>query len=84
MVRWNQALSLIYLNIEPEFKRIVDDCSNPIEARQKLKNNFHPDSRAHHMMAFSELMESRRHNSESLNLFASRLRKFFFKGQTNR
>lgn len=31
-VRQNQVLSIIYLNIEIEYKRILDNCSSPVEA----------------------------------------------------
>lgn len=78
MVRRNQALSLIYLNIEPEFKRIVDDCGDdPVVAWKRLRDNFHPDTRAHHMALFSELVNERIKTSESINLFATRLKKIY-------
>lgn len=34
--RANKVLSLVYLNIEPEFKRLVADCSEPVEAWECL------------------------------------------------
>lgn len=40
----NQAFSIIYLNLEPEFKRIIDDCSEPMNAWNQFHKSFHPDT----------------------------------------
>lgn len=75
--RANKALSLIYLNIEPEFKRLIEDCQVPVDGWERLHKNVHPDSRTHHMTLFNELMEEQIRYGESINLFAMRLKKIY-------
>lgn len=42
--RANQDLSLIFLNVEQDFKRIIEGCFDSVSAWRKLKSNFHPDT----------------------------------------
>lgn len=81
VTRSNRDFSFIYLNIEAEYKRIIDDCKNPLETWKRMKNNFQPDTRTHHITVFTELMESRIRHGESLNIFATRLKKIFLNVQ---
>lgn len=53
----NQAVFVIYINVDTEFKRNIDDCREPMVARRRLERHFHPDTRFHHMALFTELME---------------------------
>lgn len=69
----NEALSIIYLNIDVEFKRLIESCKNPVEVWNKLKWNYFPDSLTHHMKKFTDLMECKIKINESINLFAARL-----------
>lgn len=73
----NKVLSLVYLNIEPEFKRLIADCSEPVDAWDRLHKNFPPDSCTHHMTVFNNLMEERIRHGETMNLFATRLKKIY-------
>lgn len=73
--RSRQALSVIFLNIETEFKRVIADCTNAVQAWNKIRLHFHPDSISFIMKPFSELIECRKKEGESINLFATRLRR---------
>lgn len=68
-VRANQALSIIYLNIENKFKRIIEDCNDPVSAWERLKVNSCPDSRSFHMHLFTKLLECKINTNESINLY---------------
>lgn len=67
----NQALSIIYLNIDTEFKRIIENCRNPIDAWKRLKWNYCPDSRSHHMKIFTDLTECKIKPNEPINFYSS-------------
>jgi transposase InsO family protein len=68
------CLSIIYLNIEPEYRKIIENCGeDPVEAWRILKLNFCPDSRSSHMRLFTELIECKIRPRETINLFAARL-----------
>lgn len=69
----NLALSLIYLNIDPEYRKLIEDCDNPVVAWKKIKVNFCPDSRSHHMKLFTDLMECKINVGESVSLYSARL-----------
>lgn len=72
-VRANHALSIIYLNIYAEFKRLIEDCKNPVEAWKKLRSNYCPDSRSHHMKIFTDPIKCKIKPNESINLYSARL-----------
>lgn len=76
------ALSLIYLFIEPEFRKIVENCNEPTESWKKLQDHFYPDNRSLHMSLFSELINCRIEVNEKIDLFAARLRRLFDRLQT--
>lgn len=67
------ALSLLYLNIAPEYRKIIEIETSPIEAWGKLKKFYQPDTRATHMAIFTELVEARIKASENISLFGARL-----------
>lgn len=56
-VRSDQVLALIFLHVGSDFKRLMEDSKDPIEAWTVLKNNHCPDSRSHYMRLFSSLIE---------------------------
>lgn len=63
---------MIFLNIKCEFKRIIAECTNAVEEWRKIRLNFYPDSQAFHMKAFTDLIECRKQENESIYLFATR------------
>lgn len=71
--RSRAALSTIFLNLSPPYKRIVENCQTPSEVWQKLKSLFIPDSRAHHMQLFSNLSSCKKKPDETVELFAARI-----------
>lgn len=75
-VRANQALSIIYLNVENEFKRLIEDCNDPITDWEKLRVNSCPDSR-YHMHLFTNLIECKINTNESISLFSTRMLRIF-------
>ncbi|CAL1291012.1 unnamed protein product [Larinioides sclopetarius] len=75
--RSNIAVSLIYLNIETSYRKIVENCEDPVTIWTELRRQFMPDSRSHHMRLFSELVECRILPDESIGLFSARLTRIY-------
>lgn len=71
------ALSLIYLYLEPEYRIIVEECRDPKESWEKLRSHFYPDTRALHMILFSEFCNCRINPDEKVDMFAARLHKIY-------
>ncbi|CAL1294137.1 unnamed protein product [Larinioides sclopetarius] len=69
--RSNIAVSLIYLNIETSYRKIVENCEDPVTIWTELRRQFMPDSRSHHMRLFSELVECRILPDESIKEFSN-------------
>lgn len=67
--RSNQALPVIFLNIENEYKRIIADCSNAVEAWNEICLHIHPESRSFLMKSFTELIECKVKENESIKYF---------------
>lgn len=72
-IREKLALSMIYLNVEPDFHRIIENCTDPVTAWCNLRTHFYPDTRSHHMQTFRELCECKMTSDENINLYAARL-----------
>lgn len=70
-----QALSIIFFNIESEFKRVIAECTNAVQAWNKIRLHFHPDSRSFLIKSFTQLIECRKKEGESINISATRLRR---------
>lgn len=68
-----QALSVIFLNIESEYKRIIAVCTTVVDAWNKVCLNFYPDFRTFHMKSFTDRIECKKQENESINLFVTRL-----------
>lgn len=75
--RENIALSLIYLFIQPEFRKIIEKCSDPVESWKKLHDHFYPDNRAQHMMLFTELSNCKMMSEEKIDMYAARLQRLY-------
>lgn len=73
--RSNQALPVIFLNNENEYKQIIADCSNAVEAWNEICLHIHPDSRSFLMKSFTELIVCKMKVNKSINIFATRLRR---------
>lgn len=69
--RSRTALSLIYLNIESEFCRIIKNIDNLHIAWNKIKLHFKSDNRARHMQLFSELITCKIKPDEPVDMFAA-------------
>lgn len=69
------ALSILYMNIEAEFRSIVETYDNAIDVWKVLKSHYQPDNRARHMALFSELLACRLKPDEKIDLFSSRLKR---------
>lgn len=76
-MRQKVALSLIYLFVEPDFRRIIENYTDPKESWSKLQEHFFPDNRSQHIMLFSELTACRIKNDEKIDMFAARLQNIF-------
>lgn len=72
-IRKRLALSTIYLNISPEYRKIIETLDDPKEVWSTLARNFRPDNRAYHMSLFSDLFACRIEKNETINLFSSRI-----------
>lgn len=73
--KFDVALSFIFLNVEKDYRKLIENTKCPIEAWNKLKESYIPDTRSQHMEIFSELIESRKGKEERISLFASRLQR---------
>lgn len=73
--RSRSARAIIYLNIEPEYRKIIENEENVVETWKKLKLHFQPDNRSRHMSLFSELCACKIKPGENIDLYASRLRR---------
>ncbi len=71
----NQAKSLIYLHIEADYRRVIENISSPIEAWKLLKKHFQPDSRSSEMELITQLNECKMRSDENIELYSSRLRR---------
>ncbi|GFY09947.1 hypothetical protein TNCV_3699091 [Trichonephila clavipes] len=68
------ALSLIYLNINPEYRKIIENLDDPIEVWSTLNLNFQPDNRSYHLLLFNQLVKCAA--SHSLSSLLNYLRAF--------
>lgn len=48
----NDALSVIYLNVGVDYKKIIEDCKDPVEEWKRLKSNYCPDPCSHHVKEY--------------------------------
>lgn len=71
----NQAKSLIYLHIETDYRRVIENVSSPVEAWKLLKRHFQPDSRSSEMEIITKINECKMKPDENIELFSSRLRR---------
>lgn len=69
----NMALSILYLNIDSHYRKIIENCDDPVVAWTELKNYYKPDTRTFQMETFSSLCNSRIEPGESVSLFSARL-----------
>lgn len=69
------ALSVIYLNVEPGFRRIIENINDPQAAWKKLQTHFQPDNRARPMQLFSEILACRIDPEESIDMYAALLQR---------
>ncbi|GBM14113.1 Retrovirus-related Pol polyprotein from transposon TNT 1-94 [Araneus ventricosus] len=75
--RCNMAISLIYLNIEKDYRKVIETFEDPVLVWTALEKYFRPDSRSFHMKIFSELVECRIMPGESTSLYAARLSRIY-------
>ncbi|GBM26166.1 hypothetical protein AVEN_196992-1 [Araneus ventricosus] len=71
------AVSLIYLNIEQEYRKVTENSENPVSAWAALAKYFRPNSRSFHMKVFSELVECKIMPGESTSLYAARMSRIY-------
>lgn len=74
-VRSHTALSLIYLNVQSEFRRIPENTDDPHAAWLKMKTLLQPDNRSRHMMLFAELIACKIQPDEAIDMFAARIQR---------
>ncbi|GBN57365.1 hypothetical protein AVEN_19329-1 [Araneus ventricosus] len=72
-LRASTAISTIYLNISPEFRKIIEGTENARVAWDSLKKFFEPDNRSRHMQLFSEFLACKILPGENISLFAAKL-----------
>ncbi|GFW22743.1 protein RCC2 homolog [Trichonephila clavipes] len=53
-IRQRLALSILYLNISTEYRSIIENVTDPVEAWKLLRDNFRPDNRSYHLKLFGE------------------------------
>lgn len=69
--RVRAVLSIIYLNVEPDFRRIIKNIHDPAAAWTKLKTHFQSDNRSKHMQLFSELLACRIRSEELKDMYVA-------------
>lgn len=62
---------MIFLNVKSEFKRVIAEFSDAVQAWNKILLQFHPDSRS----SFTELIECKKKEGDKINIFVTRLRR---------
>ena len=72
-IRKRLALSILYLNISPEYRKIVENLEEPKDVWETLNRNFRPDNRSYHMKLVTELFSCKIDPGEGINLFSSRV-----------
>ncbi|GBM10016.1 hypothetical protein AVEN_179812-1, partial [Araneus ventricosus] len=72
-LRASTAISTIYLNISPEFRKIIEGTEDARVAWDSLKKFFEPDNRSRHMQLFSEFLACKILPGENISLFAAKL-----------
>ncbi|GFW22179.1 retrovirus-related Pol polyprotein from transposon TNT 1-94 [Trichonephila clavipes] len=70
-IRQRLALSILYLNISTEYRSIIENVTDPVEAWKLLRDNFRPDNRSYHLKLFGEFFQCRIQPNEKLNIFSS-------------
>lgn len=73
--RIRSALSIINLNVEPDFRRIIESIDDALAAWSNLKSHFQPDNRARHIQLFSEVLACKIALDESIDIYAARLQR---------
>jgi hypothetical protein len=73
--RKDRAYSTIYLSISPEYRTLISDIEDGKEAWLRLERHFKPNTRARLIGLLDEFFSCRISESESVGLFAARLRK---------
>ncbi|GFY02293.1 copia protein [Trichonephila clavipes] len=74
-IRQRLALSILYLNISTEYRSIIENVTDPVEAWKLLRDNFRPDNRSYHLKLFGEFFQCRIQPNEKLNIFSSRIKR---------
>lgn len=69
----NAAKAILYLNIDPEYRKVIENVTEASEIWKTLKQHFLPDNRARHMQLFTELCNCRIGSNEVVDLFAARI-----------
>lgn len=61
LLNWQQIYHYwaIYHNIKADYKKIIEDCADPVMADKKLQLNYCLGCRSHHMKLFTDQIESR-------------------------
>ena len=72
--RAGSALSLIYMNITDDYKSLIEDANDPVEAWKLLSDHFQPESKSRHMSLFSKLLSCFILPNESVTVYSTRLR----------
>lgn len=73
--RSGHARALLYINIEPEFRKLIEGILDVTEIWKILKENFLPDSRARHMELMSNFFGCKIEVGESVVMFGSRIKR---------
>lgn len=73
--RIRSALSVIYLNVEPDFRRIFENIDDPLASWTKLKSHFQSDNRVRHIQLFSEVLACKIAPDESIDMYVARLQR---------
>lgn len=71
------AMAIIYLNVETEFRRIIEGYDDPVLAWETLKHYFQPDSRSQEITIFTNLFECHINDKEPVAMYASRLQRIY-------
>ena len=72
----NLAFSIIYYNIDPQLRGILNGCTDPVLAWKSISDHYQPKSIAQEMRYISELFECRPDVDESIGNFARRINLF--------
>lgn len=61
------------MNVETDIRKLNEDCESAVESWLILEKAFLPKDKAHYLQVYSDFMECRLDNNESIGVYAARI-----------